>query len=270
MCNKNKFFAWILFTVMLASCFGANAMAAETIYNHTPYIDDELFCEINNEYYSVYKEQLFENSVEAYREFIKENKADEIQGKFLDSIQPGQCVCATIIFATTANSHNTDEINEQNATELFPEEDILYISEKSPAVTVRLDYDKIDKVQSSDDVLFINEAFFSKQPELSITVEGKYLMGDVFDSYLENPIPDYDYSAHSVTAADARLVMRFAAGIENKNQTKRFYFTADMDLDGKITSADARMILRTAAGLEDEKYIKYDCMNMWYDFGNAE
>ena len=133
-----------------------------------------------------------------------------------------------------------------------------------------VDYDKIDAVQSSDDVLFINEAFFPKQPELSITVEGKYLLGDVFDCYLENPIPDYDYSAHSVTAADARLVMRFAAGIEDKNQSKRFYFTADMDLDGKITSADARLILRTAAGLEDEKYIKYDCMNMWYDFGNAE
>ena len=54
-----------------------------------------------------------------------------------------------------------------------------------------------------------------------------------------------------VTAADARLALRAAVGLEilNEEQIK----AADMDGDGGITAADARLILRTAVGLDEKK-----------------
>lgn len=51
-----------------------------------------------------------------------------------------------------------------------------------------------------------------------------------------------------VTAADARLVLRYCAKLEsfNSDQLK----AADVDMDGDVTPLDARAILRIAAGLD--------------------
>lgn len=51
-----------------------------------------------------------------------------------------------------------------------------------------------------------------------------------------------------ITAADARLALRAAAGLEILSADKTS--VADMDSNGKITAADARTILRMAAGLD--------------------
>ena len=54
---------------------------------------------------------------------------------------------------------------------------------------------------------------------------------------------------NKVTAADARMVLRYSAKLENltDNQQK----VADVDNSGKVTAADARMILRVAAKLDE-------------------
>ena len=54
-----------------------------------------------------------------------------------------------------------------------------------------------------------------------------------------------------VTAADARLALRAAVGLEILNEEQKK--AADMDGDGEVTAADARLILRTAVGLEEKK-----------------
>lgn len=51
-----------------------------------------------------------------------------------------------------------------------------------------------------------------------------------------------------ITAADARLVLRAAAKLEDL--TPAYYTAADVNLDGKVTAADARNTLRVAANLE--------------------
>ena len=53
-----------------------------------------------------------------------------------------------------------------------------------------------------------------------------------------------------VTAADARLALRAAVGLELLNEEQKKY--ADVNNDGEITAADAREILRIATGLGDE------------------
>lgn len=51
-----------------------------------------------------------------------------------------------------------------------------------------------------------------------------------------------------VTAADARLVLRAAAKMDEL--TGAYYTAADVNLDGKVTAADARKTLRVAANIE--------------------
>ena len=50
-----------------------------------------------------------------------------------------------------------------------------------------------------------------------------------------------------ITAADARLALRLAVGLESGDETMRT--RADVDCDNRITAADARAILRAAVGL---------------------
>ena len=52
-----------------------------------------------------------------------------------------------------------------------------------------------------------------------------------------------------ITAADARLTLRAAVGLEELPPEQKK--AADVDGDGEITAADARLILRASVGLED-------------------
>ncbi len=54
-----------------------------------------------------------------------------------------------------------------------------------------------------------------------------------------------------VTAADARLVLRMAVGLEKMTDEQKKL--ADYDSNGKIEAADARLVLRKSVGLADEK-----------------
>lgn len=50
-----------------------------------------------------------------------------------------------------------------------------------------------------------------------------------------------------VTAADARLLLRFAAGLQSYSSSQKQKY--DVNGDGRVTSADARIVLRIAASL---------------------
>lgn len=66
-------------------------------------------------------------------------------------------------------------------------------------------------------------------------------------------VGDADMDGH-VTAADARLVLRFAVGLE-KPVYAYSASVAHTDGDGQYTAADARKILRVAVGLEREEFV---------------
>lgn len=53
-----------------------------------------------------------------------------------------------------------------------------------------------------------------------------------------------------VTAADARIAMRAAVGLEKLNDKQKE--AADMDDDGKITAGDGRAVLRKSVGLDEK------------------
>lgn len=52
-----------------------------------------------------------------------------------------------------------------------------------------------------------------------------------------------------VSAADARVALRMAAGVENASAAA--ISAADADFDGKVTASDARMVLRVAANIDN-------------------
>ena len=70
--------------------------------------------------------------------------------------------------------------------------------------------------------------------------------------YPAAPLPvcgDLDGSG-TLDPADARLALRFSAGMEPELEAQKRLWLADADEDGKATPADARLILRASVGLE--------------------
>ncbi len=60
----------------------------------------------------------------------------------------------------------------------------------------------------------------------------------------------------SVTAADARLALRAAVGLDELEPGSIPFRMADVDLSDRVTAADARLILRKAVGFTDEAFGK--------------
>ena len=63
------------------------------------------------------------------------------------------------------------------------------------------------------------------------------------------------------TAADARLALRRAVGLETYAPGSAEFIACDVDGDNDVTAADARLILRAAVGLEDLK--PATCQHDW-------
>gem|GEM_PF-5475618 len=60
-----------------------------------------------------------------------------------------------------------------------------------------------------------------------------------------------------VTAADARILLRYVAGLPTGYEKEQLLKTGDMDCDGEITAADARIVLRICAKLfKHSDYLK--------------
>lgn len=94
-------------------------------------------------------------------------------------------------------------------------------------------------------------------PTIKVTnLEGTFLKGvaDVViveydgenDMTEKDVIGDADLNGY-ITAADARLVLRYSSKLETFND--RQLRLSDVNNDGKVNSADARLILRVSAGL---------------------
>lgn len=84
---------------------------------------------------------------------------------------------------------------------------------------------------------------FAGTPAMEALTEAGYLV-----SAMENKKGDLDNDG-KITAADARIALRLAVGLEE--MTDSLAYAADIDGDNKVTAADARILLRIAVGLED-------------------
>ncbi|MBQ2306598.1 MAG: dockerin type I repeat-containing protein, partial [Clostridia bacterium] len=92
-------------------------------------------------------------------------------------------------------------------------------------------------------------------PTPSVTVSLTFLPGEAEPQPPEKePVSftpgDVDGDGH-ISAADARLALRRAVGLEDYAEGSAQFLACDVDADGTVSSGDARLILRASVNLED-------------------
>lgn len=233
--------------------------------NYSPWVepDNENYSGnmLFNPYYKLYYNELLENSVSIYNRFADYITDVDYISYFAETYMNNDKNYVTLIF----NEAETDSVNTYNRAILnkyFDEEEILYIGDTVFAAVVCINKEDADKITQINELAFMGDAFFTQGP-YSFTCEcGIYMLGDVIG---EKSAMDAD-TENTVTAADARYILRYSAGLENvQSDLKRFYYCADMNFDGEINASDARLALRTSAQLEQEYKITFGYTYMWSD-----
>ncbi|MBQ8210214.1 MAG: hypothetical protein IJZ35_06515 [Clostridia bacterium] len=234
--------------------------------NYSPWIepDNENYSGnmLFNPYYKLYYNELLEQSVATYNRFAEYITDVDYISYFAENYMNSDKNYVTLIF----NEAETDSINTHNRAILnkyFSEEEILYIGDTVFAAVVCINKEYANKITQIDELAFIGDAFFADSSyRMSLCVTGQYALGDVIG---EKSAMDAD-TENTVTAADARYILRYSAGLETvESELKRFYYCADMNFDGEIDASDARLALRTSAQLEQEYTIIFGYSYMWSD-----
>ena len=245
----------VFLSVLLICAIAVQANAANLVlFDHESFAPGSR-CYIESDYYKIYYNELFEHR---YKKILKDI---EIYGKpeleltaLSEYIPEDSYVYMTIIFNDKDDDTGYREYNLQCLSQTFAQEDILYVGDTTPMAVVKLHDESVELLYENKSILGITQAFYDTNLLINMIVGTKNLGDVVNDS--------------NVTAADARFVLRFSAGLETVSMyaAKKFYFSADMNMDGHITSADARLILRTAAGLEKVQKIGFPYAACWNDF----
>ena len=226
---------------------------------------------LNNPYYKKYYNGLLNYSYSVYNQFAPYMGDIDYVGWFIDTYLEKEVSYITVILSHSYGVPDEEgamrNYNIRAVTKQIPEDNILYVADSVPALVLRVTPEDRNALRKIDDIVFIGDAFFtSKMGGSGLAESGVYTLGNVTgrqDEYYEGEkIGEVKF----VNAADARLVLRFAAGLEKpETELKRFYYCADMNFDGEINSADARLCLRTAAGLEKEYDLTFGYKSSWYD-----
>lgn len=220
---------------------------------------------IRNPYYQTYYNELLAHSVSVYQQFAEYITEVDYASYFADNYMGKDKNYVTLIFNDPIDlPANEGAIRDYNISVLekyFDEEEILYVSDVDLAAVVEISKEKKNVIKEIEELAFIGDSFFKQSSGGQLCVTGQYNLGNVHG---EKDVMTVD--TEKITAADARLILRYSAGLEKiEKEPKRFFYCADMNFDGVINSADARLALRTAAGLEQTYEICFGYSDMWYD-----
>lgn len=211
-------------------------------------------CFIENEYYSIFADEYFEEQYTEYNEYYEKwvscsESGDSWNRMYVsaDGISKASYQLVeeilnndglwylTVIF--NYNDDISDEKNKQLAEGLSENIDVLYCGSTTPCAVVSV-YGKTSMI--SDIIENENTAFVM----LAFQQYGTFAVND--SEFEETFTP---------TVADARKILRYSAGLdtapEDRSEAKEFFLMCDTDYDGKLTAADARKALRISAGLEN-------------------
>lgn len=239
----------IMFFSLTAAAFASDTLASVN-YTYQPEVNGKSCSMINNEYYRIYYNDIFEHEYANLSRYSLSGMTET----FLAAVSNDEYTYATVIMAEKSDETSYTEYNKAILSNILKEEDLLYIGDTTPLSVVRLTKADADKLTAAEQVKGIFPAFFAANI-LTNAMLGEETIGDVT-------------GGAEVTSADARFLLRFSAGLESvdRNNAKQFYFCGDMNFDGTITSADARLALRTAANLEETLTITFGSVDTWNDF----
>lgn len=218
-------------------------------------VDGEEIVFINNDFYKNHYDDLFEMYYKRYCEYRNaENPDDYIIApdakinKSLYNLILGSkdnfylSVYLKYEGSISADRNNSILSNTQNI------QSILYVGKTTPCAVITVEGGKdIDGILKNDEIDCITLCF------------SDFVKTVVFTD-------DAGNISFTPSAADARLVLRYAAGLGGPEKTylseyKKFYYLSDTDFNGVINAKDARTVLRIAAGLEKGKYYEVNNIN---------
>lgn len=226
--------------------------------SYMPTVNGQKTDMIHSDYYKIYYNELFEYRYPIILKNLETNNDTEKDFSSVEMhFEDEPYVYITVVLKEKTDDTDYRTYNTDILKTVFSDDEMLYIGDTTPMSVVKLPYEKIEKLSDIKELEAVSGAFF-QTASLVEMMYGEMTMGNVLVTPENN----------SLNAADARYVLRFAAGLEKVSVTnaKTFYFTADMDLDGHITSADARLILRTAAKFEKPIKIAFSYAVYWNDF----
>lgn len=245
----------ITVSLLLVFVFAVSVSAESNLlkfdFSYMPDVDYKSCSMIDNEYYKIYYNDIFENEYNSATSY----DFDGYTEYFLSLIGEDNYSYATVrLNDKTDDEMSYVEYNKQFLSKVVADEDLIYIGDTTPISVVKITKETGEKLKADSNVVCVFPAFYNPNSVKNMMYGGN-TMGDVIGDT-------------KVTASDARYVLRFSAGLETieKKNAKMFYFSADMNFDGKVNSSDARLILRTAAGLENQSIISFPTIDDWYDF----
>lgn len=214
---------------------------------------------IRNPYYQKYYNELLAYSYQLYTQ--NDVDSESCIASFVDRFVTDEEEYITLILEENNNPEvNTRAYNLGILEKYFRAENILYVSDYNYAAVVAISGIEAQKLKQIDELVYVGYAFYTSSPQVMEPMLGTYALGKVV--FKEG---QQSYEATEVTAADARFILRYSAGLEEVGADKQFYFCADVNMDNEINAADAREALRLAAGLKDEIYLSYNYYRDWYD-----
>lgn len=255
---KKHLFPFICIAIICT--FGLHGFAAEYSGPSSDIsVDGSEKCFIRNEYYTIYADALFEYSYTQYKKDLSETEGQD--GLLL--IADGQKIDPALYEQMQEEGDRyylslylqyegefTEEANRKILSSLDGLSEILYVGTATPCAVVAVPSGQsLDAVLNHENVACVTRCFSS----IRKTVPA---------------IPEDGNIVYAPTAADARLVLRYSAGLETipsaqLSEAKKFFFLNDCDLDGKLTAADARTALRISAGLEAQRIFSVSTESFW-------
>lgn len=233
-------------------------------------------CMIRNPYYQIYYNELLAHSVSVYEQFADYMGDVDYISYFAENYMNNEENYVTLIFNNQIGLPDEEgavrDYNMSVLSKYFSEEEILYVSDVDLAAVVEISNENSNIIKEIEELAFIGDAFFTFDT-WSLAVIGEYTLGNVVGQqaqvYYDDPA--LNVPLKRVSAADARVILRYAAGLEKpEKELKRFYYCADMNFDGEINSSDARIALRTAAGLKKEHTVMFGTSDQWGDLMGTE
>ncbi|MBR5497327.1 MAG: hypothetical protein IKV76_05030 [Clostridia bacterium] len=253
---KMKKIAFLLVLILMLSIA---VSAAETGNVHSGYgtylyvSDIGEFCFMENEYYSLFADEYFEEQYSEYnddyekwvrrsdsgnswdRMYVSSDGIIKASYPFVENILNNDGLWyLTVMF--NYNKDFSEEKNRQLADRLSDNAEVLYCGNTTPCAVVAVNgkTNVITDILENENVSFVLTAFERYEGTVVNCMEFR--------------------EAYTPTASDARKILRYSAGLDkapdNRSEAKKFFLFSDTDYDGKLTASDARKALRIAAGLE--------------------
>lgn len=251
-----KLTAIIISILLFVSVFSVTCFADEiTGWSSSITVDGKNVSFINNDFYKNHYDTLFEKYYEGYC-YCRNAKNPEnyiiAPGEKIEEALHNRMFNSDDTFYLSVYMNYQGDVSAENNNSILKNtqgiKSVLYVGNTTPCAVISVDGgNDIEEILKNEKIDCVTLCFSDFTKVGAFTTD----IGDII---------------FTPTAADARAVLRYSAGLgapekEWLEEYKKFYYLSDTDLNGIINAKDARTVLRIAAKLEEGKYYEVNGSN---------